>query len=55
MPLADTKGGEIHETRIVCEVNVVQVVSCGGCSGTPSAVYCFVSFDKGPGPNLLNA
>lgn len=55
IPFAEINGGETHETLMVCDVSVVQVVSCGGCSGIPSAVYCLVSLDNGPGPNLLNA
>lgn len=54
-PLAAVKGGETHDTRMVCAVSVVHVVSCGGCSGVPSAVYAFTSSEIGPAPTLLNA
>lgn len=55
IPLAEISGGDTQDTRIVCEVRVVHIVSWGGCSGIPSAVYCFVSLDSGPGPSLLKA
>lgn len=54
-PLAALSGGEDQETLIVCDVRVVQVVSCGGCSGTPSAVCCLLSSLMGPEPTLLKA
>lgn len=55
IPFAEVSGGETQDTLIVCAVRVVQVAFSGGCSGTPSAVFAFMSSDVGPAPTLLNA
>lgn len=54
-PLAVIKGGDTQDTRIVCEVRVVHVLSWGGWSGVPSAVYCLTSSEVGPAPSLFSA